>query len=184
MPITVTPLDGGSPRILSIRTAYNQVSDHVDLVPIAAALGVGQPITVTLKDGSLATFALTENVAQPELELDEPDPHYPVEALRQNNVAPLHRPFNAHCKVLLDLDVFVQCMALDQVHAERIIQEVFRGERSPPDGFRPVFDHDDTQAFTLRLRHVLDSSDVSKIVARDALVTSFVDPLQVLEYRP
>jgi hypothetical protein len=74
---------------------------------------------------------------------------------RPTSEAAAPQPVNAHCKVLLEFDVFVQCAALDEVHAERVIQEAFRGERLPLADFRTIFEREETEAFMRRQKLVV-----------------------------
>jgi hypothetical protein len=95
----------------------------------------------------------------------------------------LRRPFNAHCKALLELDVHVQCTALDEVHAEQLIRSVFLGERQAPADFRTIFDREETQDFMLRLKSVFEDGDLASAGVRDVLVTGFAEPMQALNYQ-
>jgi hypothetical protein len=178
MHVTLTR-EAGSATILTLRAALNQLAVGTDTLLVCAELGCGTAVDVTLADGTAARLQPTEERTQ----LDLLDPPWPMQALR-DQAPSLLQPFNAHCKVMLELDVSVSLMAIDEVHAERIISDVFRGERSPPTDFRVVFDADETHDFMTRLKCVFETGELAKAGVRDVLVTGFADSQRVLEYRP
>ena len=86
---------------------------------------------------------------------------------------------------MLDLNVAAQCLAIDEIHAERIIQDVLRGVRTPPAGFRVIFDADETRKFMEKLKGVFQTGELAKAGVADVLVTGFShEPQLLLEYRP
>lgn len=114
---------GGSPTILTLQAARKQLGPDTDILSVFAELGCGGTVNVTLADGTPAQLQLTEEKPEPELF----EPQWPLQALRDSS---LQQPFNAHCKVMLELNVDVQCLAIDEVHAEQLIESVFHGKRS------------------------------------------------------
>jgi hypothetical protein len=168
---------GGSPTILTLQAARKQLGPDTDILSVFAELGCGGTVNVTLADGTPAQLQLTEEKPEPELF----EPQWPLQALRDSS---LQQPFNAHCKVMLELTVDVQCLAIDEVHAEQLIESVFHGERPAPADFRVVFEAEETHGFMRRLRSVFETGELAKAGVADALVTGFSTPQRVLEYRP
>ena len=182
MPITVQSADG-STAILSVRTALRALPDDVDLGALVANFGRGNSVRVVRKDGTEAVYAMTAAEDQPKPELSEPPLQWPSQTKPPSEVA-LRKPFNAHCKVLLGIDVSVQCTAIDATHAERMINEVIRDAHPAPNDFRVVFEAGEVAAFILRLKRALETGDLAHAGVTEVLVTGFVDPLRLsFDYR-
>jgi hypothetical protein len=178
MHVTLTR-EGGSVTILTLQAARKLLATESDTMSVTADLACALPVDVTLADGTAARLQQTEERPQPDLL----DPPWPVQA-RRDNAPNLLQPYNAHCKVFLELDVAVSLMAIDEVHAERTIKDVFRGERFAPTDFRVVFDADETRDFMERLKSVFETGELARAGVREVQVTGFADPQRVLEYRP
>ena len=181
MTVTLTR-EGGSTTIMTPVAARKLLDpEGTNLMEVFAELGVGRKMRVRLLDGTFATLKLTERSEQPEL-FD--DGVWPLEATNDHRSPAPTRPHYAHVRAMIDLDLNVALMAIDEVHAERIIREVFRGERPAPPNFHLIFDVDTTRDFMNRLRAVFQGDDnIASVGIVEAMVTGFSEPsTRVLEY--
>jgi hypothetical protein len=171
--------EGGSPAMLTFKAARKQLAPETDPLLVCAELACGTTVSVMLMDGTSATLRMSEDKPDP----DPFQPEFPIDALRPTALGSL-RPLTAHCKVMLELSVDIQCLAIDEVHAEQIITSVVRGERNPPPGFTVVFDAEGTHDFLRRVRSVFEGDALAQAGVGEVLVTGFSEPQRQLEYRP
>ena len=164
--LTLIP-ESGPPQNTTFHSVFRRLPRHVNVAQILGQLGRFNHAMVTLADGTRARLELTaeteDEAAQPELALPA-----------------IH---SAHCKLLIEIDAWVQCTARDEVEAEHLIKAVCRGERMPPAGFCPVFDEDEVKVFMQRLRRMFETGNIFQMGVQDVMVTGFVDPPKQLEYQ-
>jgi hypothetical protein len=173
--LTLIPESGGK-QITTFHSVFRRLPPEVDIFPILNDLGWGRAVPITLSDGTRARLQFTAALRDPDLvgELQPPEHH-----------VPRHR-YQAQCTALLGLAVTVLCTASDEEQARRIITEVFRGERSRPEGFRIVLDADDAEALIERLKAAIDGRmplDNAQVLVTE-LAPIFDRVQHQLEYRP
>ena len=170
---------GGDTRTVTFNTALRLIPASTEVEPILARLGDGEATSVELNDGTIAEFQWADSPLLARRLVHEPE--WPMLALAGGQ-----RPFHAHCKLLLELDVAVLCTGADESEAEHIITEVLEGHRPPPEGFHVVFDHSDVTAFRRQIEVALDSGDLGRLHPTDVIVSGFAEPeaQSPPEYRP
>ena len=188
--ITLTR-EGGSPAIMTPSAARKLLdSEANDIAFVFASLGVGETMRVKLTTGETATLRVTEDPAdQTALELDpilenvdQAPTAWPLTAKAVNRM----RPHLAHAKAYVELDVDVALLAIDEEDADRMIREVFRGDRMSPPGFHLIFDRGVTTLFMQNLRDVLSGErEIASLGVVEATVSGFANPASYqLAYNP
>ena len=179
--ITLTR-EGGSPAIMTPSAARKLMdSEANDIAFVFAMLGVGNTMCVKLTTGETATLRDTEDPPdQTALELepilenvDQAPTNWPLAATKAENL----RPHLAHAKAYVELDVDVALLAIDEEDADRMIREVFRGERISPPGFHLIWDRGTTSQFVTNLRDVLQGTrEIASLGVVEGSVTGFSNP--------
>ena len=169
--LTLIPESGGE-QITTFQSVFRRLSPEVDVFPILRELGWGRAVPITLSDGTRARLQFTAAERHPELfeDLQLPEHHVPRHC------------YQAQCTALLGLAVTVLCTASDEEQAT----EVFRGERSRPEGFQIVLNADDAEALIERLKAAIDGKmplDNAQVLATE-LAPIFDRVQHQLEYRP
>lgn len=179
--------EGGEPKHMTIRSALKLIPREVNLGQFTAGLDNAGIVPVQLTDGTVATMQLMDEekaeAADPQdnLPFDGPyvrpskdDPPDPALAYRPIEVDPCY----AHVK--LNLEMFIDVAVsnvVDQDHAEQVIEEVFRGDKPPPEGFKIIFDIESLRAFMKNVHDMLATNGASdRLGPVQAVTMSFFSP--------
>jgi hypothetical protein len=133
MPLTVLR-DGAAPVILTNRTVFNRLPDDVDVIALLSAIGAGQAVPVTFRDGSRVHLTSLD----PPLQLEAPA----QQALMLSTPDLVPRAFELECQILVPVEASVMCVASNKRAAADLVSGVFSGARSPNPGFSVEVDRD------------------------------------------
>lgn len=179
---------GGVTMHMMLKPALKLISRQADLQHILGRLVNYETVEdIPLADGSTATMVLNHeegpDPVQQLIPFEGPYTHWPVQALAPKPTELMH----GHVRILVSLDFDVALHAIDQEHAQQIIDEVCRGEE-PPEGFKVIFDPEEREQLARDLHSFLLDGDMASLARRHVdhhQVTGWFEPELVrdLEYQ-